>query len=106
MLVGARFLNHDGLVSMDAGFADGCNRTYGGVANVAKIKNPVKLARMVAKYKEHNLISGKDAINFAKENSLEIRPDEYFLTEYRHQQWIKANKEDRFLPRSFRCRFE
>lgn len=92
----ASVLNSKGRVSMDAAFVDGESASYGGVINVEKVKNPVKLAKKLSEFQHHNIISGEGALEFAKEHGLEIMPMSYFLTEYRKLQLAKAKKVDGF----------
>ena len=89
-------LDTDGNVSMDASFVEGKNKNFGGVINVKHVKNPIILARKLAEYKEHNLISGLQAELFAKENDLEFKPMDYFITDYRKDQLTKNKIHDTF----------
>lgn len=89
-------LNHAGEVTMDASFADGKTMEFGSVINVKFVKNPIKLAHKLFEFKEHNMISGDGALEFARENNLELETMEYFVTEYRKKQLEKAQRAGSF----------
>lgn len=81
---------HDGAHEMDAAIMDGKKLEAGAVAAVSYVKNPVRLALTVMKKSKHVIISGEQALLFAKQNKLEIETKEYFYDEYRYKQWQKA----------------
>ncbi|MDQ3321974.1 MAG: isoaspartyl peptidase/L-asparaginase [Acidobacteriota bacterium] len=85
---------HDGKNEMDACLMNGKNRQAGAVAFVRNIKNPIKLARLVLERTEHVLLAGSGANDFAKEMNVEFKPDEYFFTDLRFQQLLKARREN------------
>lgn len=85
---------HDGKQEMDAAIMDGKRLKAGGVAAVPNVRNPIVLAHTVMKKSKHVLISGEQALQFARSHGLEIEPDEYFFTEFRHKQWQKAVASD------------
>lgn len=86
---GSVFTN-SGEIEMDAALMDGSNLEAGAVAGISLVKNPILLAEAVLKNSSHVLISGEKAVEFAKENKLEIKPKEYFETEKRFEQFQKA----------------
>lgn len=58
--------------------------TYGAIAGVEHVKNPVSLARAVMDHTPHVMLIGKGAEEFVNSLQLvETRPDEYFWTERR-----------------------
>jgi L-asparaginase / beta-aspartyl-peptidase len=85
--------SHDGLQEMDASIMDGKNLSAGSVCNVRNIKNPVSLARKVMEKTQHVMLSGMGAMEFAKNISMELMPDEYFFSEERFNQWQKRKNE-------------
>jgi len=83
---------HDGKNEMDASIMDGATHKAGAVAFVKNVKNPVKLARLVMQETEHILLGGDGANEFAREMQIEIKPDEYFFTDFRYQQLLEARR--------------
>jgi len=77
---------------MDAAIMNGADRACGAVAGVAKVKNPVLLARMVMEQTEHVLLSGRGAEELAREKGLAFEADSYFFSEFRHRQWEQVHK--------------
>jgi beta-aspartyl-peptidase (threonine type) len=81
---------HDGKNEMDACLMDGKTGKAGAVAFVRNIKNPIKLARAVMEKTEHVLLAGDGATEFARTINAEFEPDDYFFTDLRYQQFLKA----------------
>lgn len=75
---------------MDASIMNGKNLKAGAVAGVHSVKNPILLAIAVMKKSKHVLISGEQALEFAREQKLELAPREYFYDESRFKQWQKV----------------
>ncbi|HXG83592.1 MAG TPA: isoaspartyl peptidase/L-asparaginase [Pyrinomonadaceae bacterium] len=86
--------NHDGKNEMDACLMNGENRETGAVAFIRNVKNPIKVARLVMERTEHILLAGTGANEFAEEMNIGFEPDEYFFTEVRYQQLLKARREN------------
>jgi beta-aspartyl-peptidase (threonine type) len=84
---------HDEKNEMDACIMDGKTHNSGAVAFVRNVKNPIKLARLVMEKTEHYLLAGIGANEFAREMDIEFAPDEYFFTDFRYQQLLKARAE-------------
>jgi beta-aspartyl-peptidase (threonine type) len=84
---------HDGKNEMDASIMDGRKLDAGAVAFVRNVKHPIKLARLVMEKTPHILLAAEGANQFAKEMGVEFAPDEYFFTEHRWQQLLKAREE-------------
>ena len=84
---------HDGKNEMDACIMDGKTSKAGAVAFVRNIKNPVTLARLVMEKTEHILLAGVGANDFARQMKVDFEPDEYFYTDLRYQQLLKARQE-------------
>ena len=84
----------DGSQEMDASIMDGSNRMAGAVAAVRNIRNPVELAYTIMTKSQHVLLNGKGAQEFARIHGLKTEPDEYFYSEFRHQQWKQMQDTD------------
>ena len=83
---------HEGKNEMDAAIMDGKNLRAGAIAFVKNVKNPITLARLVMEKTDHVLLAGDGAKEFAKEMKVEFESDEYFFTEHRYQQLLKAQQ--------------
>lgn len=84
----------NGIHEMDASIMDGRTLAAGAVAGVTNIKNPIQLARQVMESTEHVLLSGKGAMEFAKQAGIEFEPDSYFFSQFRYDQWVAVKKTD------------
>lgn len=85
---------HKGANEMDASIMNGANLNAGAVAGIQLVKNPILLAKTIMKKSKHVLLTGGDALEFAKEQGLDIESEEYFYDEFRYQQWQKALAKD------------
>lgn len=85
---------HDGEIEMDAAIMDGKKKAAGAVAGVSLVKNPISLAETVMRNSKHVLISGEKALEFARQNGLEIEDKTYFETSERLIQYQKALEKD------------
>ena len=83
---GAVFTN-EGKNEMDASIMDGSTLEAGSVAMVNTIKNPISAARAVMQSSPHVMMVGEGAVQFAKEQKLELVDSSYFYDEKRYQQW-------------------
>ena len=83
---------HEGKNEMDAAMMCGKNLQAGAVAFLKNVKNPIKLARLVIEKTEHILLAGDGANEFAREMNVEFETDEYFFTDFRYQQLLKARE--------------
>lgn len=81
---------HEGKNEMDACIMDGETLRAGAIAFVKNVKNPIKLARLVMKNTPHVLLAGRGADEFAREMNAELEDDQYFFTDFRYQQLLKA----------------
>src|SRR3954469_1475867 len=68
---------------MDAAIMDGRSLRAGAVASVARVRNPIDLARAVMEKTSHVMLAGQGAQDFARELGVEIMDDAYFYTEQR-----------------------
>ena len=84
---------HDGKNEMDASIMDGRTLDAGAIAFVRNVKHPITLARLVMEKTPHILLAADGANQFAKEMGVELAPDEYFFTEHRWTQLLKAREE-------------
>jgi len=81
---------HEGKNELDAAIMDGRNLDAGAIAFVRNVKNPIRLARLVMEQTEHILLAGDGANEFAHDMRVEFASDEYFFTEHRYLQLLKA----------------
>ena len=88
---------HDGRQEMDAAIMDGSRVRAGAVAAVRRVRNPIKLARLVMTLTEHALLAGDGANEFADQIGVEKESDEYFFTEHRWLQLQEALATGRVL---------
>jgi len=84
--------NHE----MDASIMTGQDRNAGAVSLIKGVKNPIHLARTVLEKSEHVFLAGEGALEFAKQENLEIADEAYFYNELRHQQWLSIKDSDHF----------
>lgn len=82
-------LTFTGTVEMDASIMDGRNLSAGAVALVRKVKNPVRLARLVMEKTDHILLAGRTAERLAKAYSL---PTTNPVTAKRRQMLLKLKR--------------
>ncbi|MBP7864366.1 MAG: isoaspartyl peptidase/L-asparaginase [Acidobacteria bacterium] len=87
--------NADGKIEMDASIMDGRTGAAGAVAAVRHVKNPVSLARKVMENSPHVLLAGDGAEVFAREQGVELAPEDYFFTEKRWKQLQDIKEKER-----------
>src|SRR5688572_1414196 len=85
----------DGHNEMDASIMDGSNRMAGAVASVRGIKNPIKAARAVMEKSSHVMLVGEGAIQFAREQGLELADSAYFGTQRRWEELQRTREEEK-----------
>jgi len=88
-------LTKEGKVELDASIMDGKTGLAGAVAGVTDIKNPILAARKVMEKTPHVMLMGNGASIFAKEQQLEIVPNEYFITPESKERYEKAKTMDK-----------
>jgi len=79
---------------MDAAIMDGKDLSAGAVAGVKNIRNPVELAEKVMRNSNHVFLSGTGANDFALQQGIATEPDEYFFSQFRHDQWQQMKETD------------
>lgn len=84
-------LNHEGIVELDASIMDGRTGQAGAIAGVSTrdggIRYPILAAKAVMEASEHVMLSGEGARAFAKSQGLEFIDADWFITDFRWQQW-------------------
>jgi beta-aspartyl-peptidase (threonine type) len=78
---------------LDAAVMDGVTLKAGAVACVSRIRNPVLAARRVMEQTSHVMLAATGAEAFATGQGLEMVAPDYFATEARYQQLLKARQE-------------
>lgn len=86
----------DGSQEMDASIMDGKNLMAGAVSAVRNVRNPVELAYTILNKSQHVMLNGNGALQFAKEQGLQIEEDEYFYSAFRYNQWKQMQGSDEF----------
>jgi beta-aspartyl-peptidase (threonine type) len=84
-------LNRDGQIQMDAILMDGRSLKSGAVVAVERIRNPIRLARLVLDRSDHMLLAGAGAEVFARENGLPLVDPKELITDREAQIWSKKS---------------
>jgi beta-aspartyl-peptidase (threonine type) len=82
-----------GTHELDAAIMDGSTLRAGAVACVSRIRNPILAARKVMEQSKHVLLASSGAEAFAQAQGLEMVAADFFSTEARYQQLLKAQAE-------------
>ena len=72
---------------------DGKTLKAGSVVNCSNIKHPITVASKIMKYSPFVMLCGKGAEQFAAEYKIEMAEDEYFFSQHRYSQFLKAKKQ-------------
>lgn len=86
-------LSREGIVECDAAIMDGKTMKAGAVTCVRNVKNPVMLARKVMEKSKHVFLCSEGAEDFAGEQQLELRDQQYFITEERQEELKEAQQQ-------------
>lgn len=81
------YLNRDGRVQLDAILMDGATLKAGAIAAVERIRNPIRLARLVLEKSDHMMLVGAGAEQFAVENGLPLCAPEELVTDRARAAW-------------------
>src|SRR5262245_13003549 len=65
-------LNQDGNAQLDAILMDGASLNSGAVACVERVRNPIRLARLILEKSSHMLLCSAGAEKFAMDNGLAL----------------------------------
>ena len=87
---------HEGYNELDAAVMDGKTLEAGAVAGVRNIKNPISLARKIMENSAHVMLSGSGALEFAREQGLEVVDSSYFFTDRRWKSLQKTLENKKF----------
>jgi L-asparaginase / beta-aspartyl-peptidase len=79
---------------MDAAIMNGISLEAGAVAGVSSVRNPVLLARTIMEKSEHVMLSGAGALQFAKQQQLQLEEEDYFFSQFRYDQWQLVKNEN------------
>ncbi|WP_409309865.1 isoaspartyl peptidase/L-asparaginase family protein [Pectobacterium sp. B1J-3] len=81
---------HEGTHELDACIMDGATLNAGAVSSVRHVRNPVLAARAVMENGRHVMFTGDGAEAFARQHGLEMVETDFFSTERRWQQLLRA----------------
>lgn len=87
---------HEGTNELDAAIMDGRTLMAGAVAGLKRVKNPIRLARLVMEKSPHVLMVGEGAEAFGRaQGNIEFVPESYFHTDLRWQQLQRALEQEK-----------
>ncbi len=93
--------NHAGTHEMDASIMRGDTLQAGAVAGVSGVQNPIALARAVMEKTGFVMLCDSGAEEFARQLNMSFKPDTWFYSEFRHQQWkVAVAREETLLDHS------
>lgn len=85
-------LNRDGKVQLDAILMNGMTLKAGAVAAVERIRNPIRLARLVMEKSEHMMLVGPGAEQFALEHGFPLCDPDDLITHAAREEWLKLRE--------------
>ncbi|MBP2401363.1 Isoaspartyl peptidase precursor [Streptomyces netropsis] len=77
---------------LDASIMRGSDLAAGAVAGVRSVRNPVSAARLVMEKTKHVMLAGEGADDFAARNGLPTVTQEYYWTQRRWDELVKAKE--------------
>lgn len=80
---------------LDASIMSGQDLNAGAVSSVKTVKNPILLAEKIMSHSRHVMLSGSGAEVFARQQNLEQVDNDYFSTDFRLQQLLKAQEREK-----------
>jgi len=83
----------DGRHELDAAIMDGRTCAAGAVAGVRRVRNPIRLARMVMERSPHVLVVGEGAESFAQAQGIDLVDPGYFSTARRWEQLVATRRD-------------
>jgi len=85
----------EGKNELDASIMDGKSLNAGAVAGVKHIKNPITLARLVMEKSKHVFMARDGAEVFAKQQGVELVPEDYFFTKRRWDSLKRSQEKEK-----------
>jgi beta-aspartyl-peptidase (threonine type) len=85
----------EGTNELDSSIMDGRTLKAGAVAGLRRVKNPIRLARLVMEQSPHVMMVGEGAETFGRQKGVELVDPKYFFTEERWQQLQRRKEEER-----------
>lgn len=93
-------LNEDGFVQLDAGIMNGKDMSFGSVAALEGVRNPITVARRVQE-SEHILLVGEGAKRFASLNDVDTDNGEWLIVERERILWETLRQRDNLHASEF-----
>lgn len=87
-------LTSEGRAELDASVMVGEDLRAGAVAGLRRVRNPIDLARRVMEKSPHVMLIGEGAEAFAREQGMELVPEDYFLTDARRRSLQRARERE------------
>lgn len=84
----------EGTFELDASIMEGKDLTAGAVAGIKTVKNPINAAYAVKTKTFHVMLAGEGADRFAKEQGLEIVPNNMYFATPKTMKWIDELKKE------------
>ncbi len=95
------FLNQNGEVEMDAMIMDGRDLSFGAVAAIQNVQNPVCVSDAVRRYSDHCFLAGNGASEFAQRHGFSFFPTENLLVGRELERYQELKKKKKIKTRDF-----
>jgi len=95
------FLNVNGEVEMDAIIMEGKKLSFGSVAAIQNVQNPIDAANIVRLKTEYNFLAGKGAGDFAYKNGIEFCATEHLLVGRELDRYNKLKRRKQVKSKEF-----